>query len=390
MNQTQEQIEHLRTIRETSSFWADVAENQLPALADKIDNIDLTPIENKVDKGVSTLSAKIDNIDLSSVAKQGENQEATNSAIYNSIGYAIEKLEDMAGDGGGGSVESIAAELVAGKKLIAAAITEKGVETSPTDSMMQMAENVGSIITTEGYVFPSQSMQDSITEINTEIKKVDLSWLVNEDGYVVMRNLKRIVINNHSKPFFTRNIGYFFPNLETIVLRQDSQRAGLFFQHGNLIFPKLTQIQVNRGFGIICGGGTLEGIVDLSALTEISSSLSIYRTDTESTTMMMTKVILGSVVKGETIYILDNISYPTPTHDTSRLTDVEVMEGFAVNLDLGRCNHITRENIVEHIFKRLATVTATRTVSIDATPFALLTDEDIAIATNKGWTIKSI
>ena len=85
MTLTQEQIEHLRTIQETSSFWADVAENQLPALADKIDNIDLTPIENKVDEGVSTLSTKIDNIDLSSVAKQGDNQEATNSAIFNTV-----------------------------------------------------------------------------------------------------------------------------------------------------------------------------------------------------------------------------------------------------------------------------------------------------------------
>lgn len=85
MKQTQEQIEHLRTIRETSSFWADVAENQLPALADKIDNIDLTPIENKVDEGVSTLSTKIDNIDLSSLAKQGDNQEATNSKIYDAV-----------------------------------------------------------------------------------------------------------------------------------------------------------------------------------------------------------------------------------------------------------------------------------------------------------------
>lgn len=85
MNQTQEQIEHLRTIRETSSFWADVAENQLPALADKIDNIDLTPIESKVDEGVSTLSTKIDNIDLSSVAKQGDNQEATNSKILEEV-----------------------------------------------------------------------------------------------------------------------------------------------------------------------------------------------------------------------------------------------------------------------------------------------------------------
>ena len=51
----------------------------------KIDNIDLTPIESKVDEGVSTLSTKIDNIDLSSVAKQGDNNEATNSAILSAL-----------------------------------------------------------------------------------------------------------------------------------------------------------------------------------------------------------------------------------------------------------------------------------------------------------------
>ena len=79
----EEQIEKLRTLQESYDVLATSIETQLPAIADKIDNIDLTPIEDKVDEGVSTLSEKIDNIDLSSVAKQGENQEATNTAIYN-------------------------------------------------------------------------------------------------------------------------------------------------------------------------------------------------------------------------------------------------------------------------------------------------------------------
>lgn len=60
----------------------------------KIDNIDLTPIENKVDEGVSTLSTKINNIDLSSVAKQGENTEATNTAILAEI-KAINDLKNI-------------------------------------------------------------------------------------------------------------------------------------------------------------------------------------------------------------------------------------------------------------------------------------------------------
>lgn len=67
MTQTQEQIEKLKTIQESLDFYADVAENQLPALADKIDNI------------------KLPEIDTTELAKQGENQEATNSAILSAL-----------------------------------------------------------------------------------------------------------------------------------------------------------------------------------------------------------------------------------------------------------------------------------------------------------------
>ena len=90
----EEQIEKLKTLQESYDELAAAVENQLPALADKIDNIDLTPIENKVDEGVSTLFTKIDNIDLSSVAKQGENTEATNTAILAEI-KAINDLKNI-------------------------------------------------------------------------------------------------------------------------------------------------------------------------------------------------------------------------------------------------------------------------------------------------------
>lgn len=95
MSEIQNQIEKLKTLQESYDAVADAVENQLPALADKIDNIDLSPIETKVDEGVSTLSTKIDNIDLSSVAKQGENQEATNSKIYEVVEQLIDIFSDI-------------------------------------------------------------------------------------------------------------------------------------------------------------------------------------------------------------------------------------------------------------------------------------------------------
>lgn len=66
-------------------------EETLQEVKNAAENIDLTPIENKVDEGVSALSTKIDNIDLSSVAKQGENQEATNTAILEGINKILSR-----------------------------------------------------------------------------------------------------------------------------------------------------------------------------------------------------------------------------------------------------------------------------------------------------------
>lgn len=55
-----------------------------------MENIDLSPLENKMEEGVSNLSNKIDNIklpeiDTTELAKQGENQEATNSKILDVV-----------------------------------------------------------------------------------------------------------------------------------------------------------------------------------------------------------------------------------------------------------------------------------------------------------------
>lgn len=58
--------------------------NKVDEVKQAVENIDLTPIENKVDDGVNTLSAKIDNIDLSAVeSKVQEESAAIQSKIDN-------------------------------------------------------------------------------------------------------------------------------------------------------------------------------------------------------------------------------------------------------------------------------------------------------------------
>lgn len=76
--------------------------SKVDEVGSKIDSIDLSPIETKVDEGVATLSTKIDNIDLSAVAKQGENQEATMSVVYEELmklnGSYADQIKDIIGE----------------------------------------------------------------------------------------------------------------------------------------------------------------------------------------------------------------------------------------------------------------------------------------------------
>ncbi len=97
MSAVQEQIEKLYTLQESFDSLANVVEVQIPALSDKIDNIQLPEIDTSTLAKETTLQEesaeiknKIDNIDLSSVAKQGENADATNTAILKAVSDIVD------------------------------------------------------------------------------------------------------------------------------------------------------------------------------------------------------------------------------------------------------------------------------------------------------------
>lgn len=62
------------------------------------------------------------------------------------------------------------------------------------------------------------------------------------------------------------------------------------------------------------------------------------------------------------------------------------MINIGVDLDISSSTKFTREALLE-IIGNLKTVTSTRTLKMGATNLAKLTEEDKAIATNKGWTL---
>ena len=85
-----------------------------------------------------------------------------------------------------------------------------------------------------------------------------------------------------------------------------------------------------------------------------------------------------------------------PAYDMSNITSINISNlyklaefhatGMKVSFNISSSTKFTREALVE-ILNNLATITSTQTLTMGATNLAKLTDEDKAIATNKGWTL---
>lgn len=72
------------------------------------------------------------------------------------------------------------------------------------------------------------------------------------------------------------------------------------------------------------------------------------------------------------------------------LTDIELKQGYCKNINIsGMTDNLTEENIVNHILNKLGDNTGQSplTITLGATNLAKLTAEEIAIATNKGFTL---
>ena len=89
-----------------------------------------------------------------------------------------------------------------------------------------------------------------------------------------------------------------------------------------------------------------------------------------------------------------------PRLDTSKVTNMSYMFrncraleaihmiNINANLDISSSTKFTREALLEIIGNLKAQTSGTKTLTMGATNLAKLTDDDKAIATNKGWTLK--
>lgn len=177
-------------------------------------------------------------------------------------------------------------------------------------------------------------------------------------------------------------------NLETIsgnsyVLGEEIKYSGHINNLNNL-----TSIRLNSVKNIIDSAKILKcysNSTEISALTELSLPSIENYTSSENNVIPInfTKLYLGYFNNNR------NLSVTPRFTPVNQITDIELKQGWCkpLRLDLAS-TALTKENIVNHILNRLGTNTGSPiTITLGATNLAKLTNEEKAIATNKGFTL---
>lgn len=73
--------------------------------------------------------------------------------------------------------------------------------------------------------------------------------------------------------------------------------------------------------------------------------------------------------------------------DARNLTDLTLGDNLKLSLNLSSCISLTHDSLVNGIIAKLGTVSTTQTLQLSNLSKALLSDEEIAVATGKGWTV---
>ena len=182
-------------------------------------------------------------IDTTSLAKQGDDQKATNTAIYNAVQSKLTPLE------------AVLTELNNGKEEIVDAIVSKGVYASTDNTLNELADIIRSIkyegFDTSGVEFINGLIPKSLSEL-----------LANKDGIIKMED--------NSTTALTVEGGLSgLQNLEVVSLQSCEIVENLQFQN----CPKLEKVslpKVEKVRNEIFKGNTALREVDLRGLTIIT------------------------------------------------------------------------------------------------------------------------
>jgi surface protein len=73
-------------------------------------------------------------------------------------------------------------------------------------------------------------------------------------------------------------------------------------------------------------------------------------------------------------------------YNCTELTDFKAPKNINATFDFSKCPNLTHDSLMS-IINNLTTRTSTKKLTLGATNLAKLTNEEKAIATNKGWTL---
>ena len=143
-------------------------------------------------------------------------------------------------------------------------------------------------------------------------------------------------------------------------------------------------------------GTSIDGLITYDDTSNVTDMSSMFTGCSNLTTVPQ----LNTSNVTNMSYMFNNCSNLTtvPQLNTSNVTSMSsmfygcsklksiLMTGMKTNFDISASTKFERTDLVT-ILNNLATVTSTKKLTMGATNLAKLTDEDKAIATNKGWTL---
>ena len=147
---------------------------------------------------------------------------------------------------------------------------------------------------------------------------------------------------------------------------------------------KLTELNISN-WGTLSKVSTLYSTFDgCSSLTElVLPAFTSTLTDMETTFAYCTNLTTLDLSNCD----LSNAVFRNTFNTTTNLTNINSGTNISNDIMFSDCNKLTVTSLLS-IINNLATVTGSKTLTLGSTNLAKLTDGQIAIATNKGWTIQ--
>lgn len=258
-----------------------------------------------------------------------------------------------------------------------------------------------SVLPDEGKVLNEVSIKTNVPQDNTLKKLLDAT----KNCYYLFQDYSGVSVDDLIQPNDTENVtnmNYMFYNCSnlTTIPQLDTGKVSnmnsMFYNCGKLTtIPLLNTSNVTSVSGLFFGCNSLTTIPQLDT-SKVTNMKSMFFNCNKLTTIPLLDI---SNITSMYQMFWGCISLQTvPAFDCSNVTNMNnifyscsslkaiLMTNIGVSLDISASTLFERTDLVT-ILNNLKTVTTTQTLKMGATNLAKLTDEDKAIATNKGWTL---